>query len=773
MLESGKLQNMQNTQFQAVTPPQGGEPQVPMQAVNPELLKENIEDTYVVNRLTGEKEDIKGNIYTALMSVPAWLLISQLMDKYAAASRGDFDKTVHGKFSRFADNISNKVKESFLGKSAFGQFIGKKWTQTKAFTKKNFIDRFRITRAMAYTPSKPELDMVKGNANGGIGFVGFDCSQHDDAFLRPLKNIDNLGAYAGTSDDIKKYKDLISKALTAEEKANLQQLAEFECLSKYGRAGGKTGAALEVAMEEFKNLPSQARAMKLKDMKAFEWGYNSLAEMEAVKANMQENLPKVFEAATKANKKMYAYINGSESSAWQRFVHKFFGRKVYACETANKMAAFIGNMNMEQHKDWAEVLKRTGYDKVLPKTGFGKFFAKYANLVLEGATNRVAGGKLIAATQAIYLADVIYKSMKADGLSEKAKSFAERFAELLSFFICMPIAVQMMHKIGGLQYAGMTAEQVAKYREHLKFHNEKAMSGGFRTKLDCDVSAKALKRELNAGVKNPITKLFKRIGRIVTVGLEQIRPWDKKDIGVMKDGKKVFRKGIAEKLKDLIRHPKFGFKQMAGYPMRIIIGMAVLLPFLNKIAVKCSHLLFGKPKNSILDEGKEEKIPQNMPPTVLQDSQTSNLPNSQVNQQGTTAQTSLQPQGQPSSTNLLNKYINQHRANAQTPLQPQDLQPSSTNLLNNYVNQQRANAQTPAQHANNPQLSQSPTNLVKKYIDAQKNGKNDEPQEPVRIYVPSPIGVVQANGGDTSAVDKALRRAEEAEKLALQTLNMN
>ena len=155
-----------------------------------------------------------------------------------------------------------------------------------------------------------------------------------------------------------------------------------------------------------------------------------------------------------------------------------------------------------------------------------------------------------------------------------------------------------MHRVGGLQYAGMTKEQVEQYRQHLKIHNDKAMAGGFADKSAWKASKDALKTELNAGVKNPITKLFKRIGRIVTVGLEQIRPYDKKA---------VTRNGIVDKIKDLFRHPKFGIKQMAGYPMRIILGMMVILPFLSKIAVKGSHLLFGKPQNSVLDEGKEDK----------------------------------------------------------------------------------------------------------------------------------------------------------------------
>ena len=64
----------------------------------------------------------------------------------------------------------------------------------------------------------------------------------------------------------------------------------------------------------------------------------------------------------------------------------------------------------------------------------------------------------------------------------------------------MPLAIQLMHRVGGLQYAGMTKDQVEKYRQHLKIHNDKAMAGGFADKSAWKASKDALKTELNAGV---------------------------------------------------------------------------------------------------------------------------------------------------------------------------------------------------------------------------------------------------------------------------------
>ena len=359
-------------------------------------------------------------------------------------------------------------------------------------------------------------------------------------------------------------------------------------------------------------------------------------------------------------------------------------------------------------------MKKTGLDKKIPKSMLGKFLAKYNNLVLEGATNRVAGGKFVALMQAAYLADVLYKTAKVDGASEKVKTFAERFTEMIAFFVAMPFAIQLMHRVGGLQYAGMTKEQVEKYRQHLKIHNDKAMAGGFADKSAWKASKDALKTELNAGVKNPITKLFKRIGRIVTVGLEQIRPYD---------SKAVTRNGIGDKIKDLFRHPKFGMKQMAGYPMRIILGMMVILPFLSKIAVKGSHLLFGKPKNSVLDEGKEDK-------TQTQ----------AINQEPQLPPQLQQPLNQPQQTTTTTTTT---RTNQNSNISP-------SNLLNPYKNGSTTTTTT-----------KSSSNLENK------------PQEPVRTYIPSPVGVQIQNKEDLTAADAAMRRADLAEQQALQTLKMN
>ena len=400
---------------------------------------------------------------------------------------------------------------------------------------------------------------------------------------------------------------------------------------------------------------------------------------------------------------MYSIAYEKKSGIMGWFKRKLFNRKVYFSELANKIAGSLGN-NATKH-EWQAVLTRTGLGNKIPKTALGKWLVKFNQIFLEGATNRVAGGKLAAAMQAAYLADVIYKSAKQEGgISEKAKSLAERTAEMIAFFACIPLSLKLMHKVGGLQYLGMDKDAIDSYRTALKLHNEKAMNRGFNSKLEWKRSKNTLKGLLKGNVNNPLYKLLKKVGSIVTVGLEQIRPFDKNP---------VVRKGIMGKIKDLLHHPIFGLKQMAGYPMRIALGMMVILPFLSKLVVKGTHMIVGKPKHSILDEGKEEQV--------------NNANN-------------------PNSTQLPQQLQTEQNPNAQ----------SDTNLLDQYKNpNQRANGDTNT------------------YIPSPEPFRPKEtPEEPYRTYVPSPMGAQIANNEDLTEADAALKRADVAEKLALETLKM-
>lgn len=725
MLDNNIYKNQQIPQFQAMsqTQSQNTQQQQAMQAANPELLKQNIQDSYVANRVSETTDDPKGMLATGAIAVPTWFAISQGMDYYNKKCRGDFNDTVLHKIGKFGDDIADFTTQNKFAKSSFGQAIASGYNSVKKFIKNNIVGKSKILQAFAYTPSRPELGIVLDQYMSMSGILMQDYGQPGEKFTDALKHVEDLDCYGATPDEIKKFKNAISNATTKEARAEILQNAEVETILKNSRKN-LTPAQITQKIADFKALTPEAKLAKLKDMKAYEWGFKDFATYEKIVKEHHKYLPEILEATNNANKNMLARIWGSNSSMAGKIKKFLFGREVHTTEFANKFAASLGNYDPAENPELHKVVKKLGLDKKLPKTAFGKGLLKYSNMILEGATNRVAGGKLVAIMQAGYLADVIYKTVKTEGGGgEKFKSFMERFTEMISFFVCMPFALKLMHHIGGLQYIGMDKEAVKKYREAYEIHKAKSYGAQFKDKAAWRASRDNLKQMRNAGIKNPFTKLLKSIGRTVTVGLEQITPYYKKPFA---------REGVMSKIKDLFKHPKFGMKQMAGYPMRIILGMMILLPMFNKIAVKGSHLLFGKPKKSILDEGKEEE--------KAKDMKSQPLPPQQLQQSNQLKQT---PQ-----TQTVTQQTTQNTTNTQS------------NLLDKYKNGQNNTSKTTT-----TTTTTTTTNVDK---------KDDKKQtEPVRTYIPSPVGVQVQSNEDLSAADAALRRAEGAEKLALQTLKMN
>lgn len=697
----------------------------PMQGekIDPEKLKQNIQDSYVASRL-GQLEDINP-IQQLGVAIPVWYGLAQSMDKFAQKCRGaSYTDSVQYKMGAFGDRVSEGISNSSFGKSGFANWLKNSYNSATTSIKK-FFNKSAVYRAFDKTPSKPELPIVLGQAGGMKGALLFDYPQIADNFMKPLKYAEDLDCYGGTADDIKRVKGLMQnvggkgKAADAARRAILEA-EEFRLLSP-----DKT----DDAVKAFKSLDAGSRAFQLKQLKAKALGFADLETFEAVKKDIHSHLDDVINACKKVKPGVYSKIDVHDNSTLNKVWGHLFGRKVEFSEMANKL---IGSK---------------GVDNPYHKTKLGKLLPKYVNMFLEGATNRVAGGKLVAMMQAWFVAEAIIRTAQAEK-GDKLRTFTERLTELVGFFMFMPAAIQLMHKLGGMQYAGMTPEAVAKYRQAVKEFNEKVASGFFiGNKKAYKAERKVLKEQLMAGTKNPFAKLCKKIGRIITVGLEQIRPYSKHAV----EG------GFKGRLKDVFRNPKYWLKQCAGYPMRIVLAMFMIMPFFNKLGIKVSHALFGKPKHSVLDDGKEQQ------PELTEAQQQELLKMLQE------AQKQQQAVQQPfvsnnSPTNLLNQYKPKPVVNT-----------SPTNLLNMY--KAGTPYQTPLSTQTNskqPGEIQAPGEPVRTYIPSPEPVKIvDNNAEPPRNYVPSsaPAQIMPENQ-DTTAADKALKRSEALEREALEMLSM-
>ena len=345
------------------------------------------------------------------------------------------------------------------------------------------------------------------------------------------------------------------------------------------------------------------------------------------------------------------------------------------------------------------------------KTKFGKFVGKAFGYLTEGCTNRFAGGKLAVAMQAFIFADMLIHTFQAPK-GEKGKTLAERFVNDFTYFLALPAGIWAMHKAGGLKYLGMSKDQVKAYEQNLKLFKEGAASKLY-TKKGFKLRSKVLSRQLNAGVKNPFLKLLKKAANILTVGLNQ------KPVYLSKDAKNL----------NLLRKLGFWSKNALGYGIRFAIPMMLISPLIAKWTTKGTHAIFGRPTKSVLDEDEEPKDK-----------------TADTAKQATDTKTQ-QPQ-------TANKTITDNNIIKQPTKNANDYK-SDTNLIKMKLNGQNNNQQTVNNNNNN---------------NENKSGSNKE-MEPVRTYIPSPIGMVQ-QAPNTTGLDAAFAQADQAEKYVQDVLSM-
>lgn len=189
---------------------------------------------------------------------------------------------------------------------------------------------------------------------------------------------------------------------------------------------------------------------------------------------------------------------------------------------------------------------------------------------------------------------------------------------------------------------------------------------------------------------------------------------------------------------DLVHGSKYSPKSMLKWAKRFgggfgraLLVMFVLVEPFRKGFMKLSHMIFGKPKNSALDEGKSEKENIEAQKQVLQNSNASSMPFNTVN-----------------------------------PAQSQ----TNTNILNNFINKPKAASPSMASSllTSNPQASKI---ISAKPIAPIENIQNAT--ELHRSYIPSaqPSPYALQKDPREAAVEQAILKAERAERAAQEFLS--
>lgn len=340
----------------------------------------------------------------------------------------------------------------------------------------------------------------------------------------------------------------------------------------------------------------------------------------------------------------------------------------------------------------------------------GKFLPASLGWLTEGTTSRFAGGKLAVAMQSYFLADMLYHTIKAPK-GEKTKTFAERFVNDFTYFMAMTFGIKAMHKVGGLKYLGIKDKAgIEAYRKGVEVFKAKHAAGLLKNKKAYKFAQKRLDVLLGKqNVKGFFNKLFFKVGKLINLGNERIPAY----------------KSTSKYNLNWLRKCANG--NILGVPLRFAIPMLVISPFLAKLTTKTAHKIFGKPTNSVLDEDKE---PEEVKATQQTQPQNNNIP--EVNK----------PQQPPRNPN---QYADSN------------LIKQRTNAINGQQQVNNVNPQQATPNATNPNVAQ-PT-------------KENEEKEPVRTYIPSPVGMVPQTP-DMSGINQAMSQADAAEKYANSVLKM-
>ncbi len=716
--------------------------QIAMQAgqgvpVDVEKLKQSADNTYLANRVKASASDeqqdtlLKAGVGTAI-----WYGIAQGMDVFNRNCAQDYNKTAFGRAGNWGDKIATKFNGTAVGRF-FNNLLGKGSKLGQNLTKKS-----DIAYSFANHSTSPEWAFAKTPSKGLHGYLAMDMKQVFDEYLEPInKNSNKLSWVTGKSINTQRLEnygmkqadiDAFSQTLkgkTYAQKSLLIQKKELELL------GYKPDFIDHVAKTRGSvGLEKIAHARKVRNL-----GFKSVADYKRISKDILQHSDEVMEALERATKNADLKVgicrrNGSLGGINNHLI----GRITTLKEYLNKYKATLGKGN---------------------KTGLGRFLAKSVGWLTEGCTNRWAGGKIAVAMQAFIFADMAVHTIKAPW-GEKGKTLAERFVNDFTYFMALPFGIMAMHKVGGLKYAGMTTAQVNAYRDALKQFNADVKAGLLSDKSAYKARSKALKDMLKANVKNPVTKLLKKVGSFINIGNET----------------KLARRSASKYNLNLLRKSGNFFKNLAGVPLRIAIPMMIISPFLAKLTTKGVHKLVGKPTKSVLDEDAEESKEPKTPNAGEQKALEEALKKAAIAQQSSQSATTTKiPQ---SNTNLINQYVNKGQS-ATLPT--------------------KEDIKTPAQSAtlvnpNEPKTQQTSETLVRKPLikDATEKLKtNPVAQKPVRTYIPSPdcgIPNVTSNAKyipspdsivqpesfkSTDDIDKVLKRVDSIEQNAAKMFGVN
>lgn len=638
-----------------------------------------------------------------------WLGLGVGLDAYSTACSGKYEDSLVKKAANFGDNIQNSkiiqnkpVQAVISGLDSVGN-AGKKAVQNSA-----------ILRAMKDTPTMPEWSTVKTQMFNQKQEVVQD-------FIRITEALKLDSAEAPSLKNI----GLNDREITMLKKTfNVQKISQIP----------ETEAVNQVLLDRLGKTPEEIK--KIQGMGA--------ASTKAVKTEILKEMGLDAEKLKLIKDDVYGkYINDVKTAAgkvkgkvkmgaghysWMGPLTKPFERTVGCDEIFNKLHSM---------SDGA-------------KTGTGRFMSKAMQMIHRGLT--FGGGKLGAL---IFIAPLLVElgiNVKKADKDQKIGTAANGFVENISWVFTFPLALRMMHSIGGIKNAGMGKEKVEQYRKLVEDFNKRVeptiLKDGikvpnpntFKTKHEYDVARSVVEKQLKelrtVKGQNIFTRGLRKLAGCITPDLCRLNSYRNSN----------FAANTARKV------PAF-FRNAAGIPIRFGIWGLISMGVLSAALTKCTTAIFGKSYDAMKqDERKADKKKQEK---FLKEDLNQRLYDTQK-----AKQFGRQPavQAQPPVQNIMTtKGTSPYSSQIPTPDTDVDNYtyiPSQQNIIPHTIKNNNVDTYT--------------------YIPSQECIiKSDKVNEAQRKYIPSQAAANIQKTFDNSGLQSALDRAQKAEDKALRVLAGN
>ncbi len=673
-----------------------------------------------------------------------WLGISALLDGYSKACSGDYEKSLVGKAAKLGDNIQeskfiqNKpVQKVLSGFKKVGN-LGEKAVNNSA-----------ILRAMKNTPTQPEWPMV----------ITQMYNQKQEVVQEFIKIVDNLKLGDNSALELK------NVGITKAEKEMLKKTFNVDSISKIPQEKavnqvllnrlGKPQAEINkiLAMDTAESL-STTKTEILKAM-----GLDS-AKLKLIKEDMSG---KYIDDVMKACEKVKGKVKmGAGHYSYLGPLTKLFERTKGCDEIYNQLYS---------------ITKGGG-----AKTATGRALSKTLQVIHRGLT--FGNGKLGALVFiAPILAEVFVNTKKAENV-QKVGTFANGLVDNISWVFTFPIALKIMHSIGGIKYAGMSKEDVEKCRNLKSEFNAKLGSGPIDRIKSWFTKAPLKKCEFKnvteyniekAIVKEKIKNLSKVKGQnIFTKGLRKIISILTLDLGTFKSYQ---NENIAGSL--LRKIPNF-LRNVVGIPLRFGVWGAISMGVLGAALTKITSSIFGKSYDA--EKHDEHKINLNEQKHYLKKDLNDRLykiaKNKQVMQNqpiNKTNQNQISLKGLNHNTQDLN-IVNNENIIKNTGDNYTYI-PSSENIVQDINKEDKIDnytyvpsSQNTIKHPINKNSVDNYTYIPSSKCTIPPGAKDVEKQ---RKYIPSQKAANIEKTFDNSGLQSALDRAQRAEDKALRVLAGN